>query len=194
MSDTPILRGTNCTLPFHISIDASDSSLGVVLGQKGQQHYVIYFIDKKHTPAELNQTDTKKEFLAVIYAINKFCHYITGYEVFVHTDHLVIQYLMNKPITNARITIWILLLKEFNVIVIDQLGKENQVADFISRLNTEGENVPIFDEFPYENLFTISTHTPWFVDITNYLATGKLPQYLSSKEKQRTIRLSSTYS
>ena len=50
--DTPILRGPNWTLPFHISTYASDSALGVVLGQKeGQQHYAIYFISKNLTPA-----------------------------------------------------------------------------------------------------------------------------------------------
>ena len=100
---------------------------------------------------------------------------------------------MNKPITKGRITRWLLLPQEFNVIVIDRPGKENQVADFLSHLNTEGENVLVFDEFPDEHLFAISTHTPWFIDIANYLATGKLPQHLSSKEKQRIIRLSSTY-
>ena len=42
LSDTPILRGPNWTLPFHMSTNASDSALGVVLGQKeGQQHYAI---------------------------------------------------------------------------------------------------------------------------------------------------------
>ena len=34
----------------------------------------------------------------------------------------------------------------------------------------------------------------WFADISNYLAIGELPQHLSSKEKQRIIQLSSTYS
>ena len=55
LSDTPILSGPNWTLPFHISTDASDLVLRVVLGQKeGQQHYVIYFISKNLTPTELN--------------------------------------------------------------------------------------------------------------------------------------------
>lgn len=61
-------------------------------------------------------------------------------------------------------------------------------------MNIEGENVPVFDEFPYEHLFSLATHTPWFVDIANYLAIGELPQHLSSKEEQRIIRLSATYS
>ena len=91
LSETPILRGPNWTLPVHISTDASDLALGVVLGQKEEQlHYVIYFISKNLTPVELNYTVTEKEFLAVIFAINKFRHYITDYAVFVHTDHLSI--------------------------------------------------------------------------------------------------------
>jgi hypothetical protein len=72
------------------------------LGQE-EDHlpYAIYFISKDMSPAELNYTVTEKEFLAVIYAINKFRHYITGYSTFVHTDHSAIKYLMNKPITNV---------------------------------------------------------------------------------------------
>lgn len=126
LSETPILRGPNWTLPFHISTDASNTTLGVVLGQKKEQlHHAIYFISKNLTPVELNYTVTEKEFLAVIFAINKFCHYITGYEVFFHTNHSAIRYLMNKPITNSRVTRWLLLLQEFNITIIDRPGKEN---------------------------------------------------------------------
>jgi len=105
LSTAPILRGPDWTLPFHISSDASDTTIGAVLGQE-EDHlpYAIYFINKNMSPAELNYTVTEKEFLAVIYAINKFRHYITGYSTFVHTDHSAIKYLMNKPITNARVT------------------------------------------------------------------------------------------
>ena len=49
-------------------------------------------------------TVTEKEFLAIFYSINKFRHYITGYPTFVDIDHSGIKYLMNKPITNARVT------------------------------------------------------------------------------------------
>ena len=75
------------------------------------------------TPAKLNYTVTENEFLAVVYSINKFRHYITGYEVFVHTDHSAIRFIMNKPITNGRVTLWLLLLQQFNITVIDLLEK-----------------------------------------------------------------------
>ena len=34
LSTTPILRGPNWALPFHISSDASDTTIGAVLGQQ----------------------------------------------------------------------------------------------------------------------------------------------------------------
>ena len=71
--------------------------------------------------------------LAVVHALNKFRHYITSYEVFIHTDHSSIRYVMNKPITNVRITRWFLLMHEFKIISLDIPARENQVADFLSR-------------------------------------------------------------
>jgi hypothetical protein len=107
----PVLRGANRSLPFHISIDAYDTVIGGVLGKKeDHQSYVIYFVSNNLFLGELKYTVTEKEFLAVVHAINKFFHYIKGYEVFVHTNHSTIRFLMNKPITNGRVTRWLLLL------------------------------------------------------------------------------------
>jgi hypothetical protein len=111
LSTVVILRGPDWTLPIHTSSNALDTTIGVVLGQE-ENHlpYAIYFISKNMTPAELNYTVTENEFLEVIYAINKFRHYIIGYSTLVHIDHSAIKYLMNKPIINARVTRWLLLL------------------------------------------------------------------------------------
>jgi len=127
-----VLRGPNWSLPFCISSDASDTAIGATLGQEeDKQSYAIYFISKNLSPTELNYTVTEKEFLAVIFSINKFKHYITGYGVFVHTDHYAKRYLMNKPLTSGRVTRWLLLLHEFNITIVDRLGKSNVVADYL---------------------------------------------------------------
>ena len=61
ISTTPVLRGTNQKIPFHISTDASDISIGVVLGQEeDKKPYAIYFIRNNITTTELNYTVTKK--------------------------------------------------------------------------------------------------------------------------------------
>ena len=98
-------------LYFHISSYASDLAIGVALGQEeNKKSYAIFYISKNLSFAKLNYTVTEKEFLAVIFAINNFRHYITGYEVFVHTDYSMIKYFMKKPLTSGRVTRWLLLL------------------------------------------------------------------------------------
>lgn len=146
------------------------------------------------SPTKLNYTVTKKEFLAIIFSINKFRHYITGYEFFVHIDHSAIRYMMNKPLTIGRVTRPLLLLQEFNITIFDRPGKQNVVADYLSRLNNPGEAIPIDHDFPNEHILAMSTKSPWFANIANYLVTRKLPPHLSAHEKPNMIHKISTYS
>ena len=45
----------NWELPFHISSDALDTSIGIVIGQEeDRKPYAIYYISKNLTLAELN--------------------------------------------------------------------------------------------------------------------------------------------
>jgi hypothetical protein len=101
---------------------------------------------------------------------------------------------MNKPITNGRVTRGLLLLKEFNIIVLDRPGKDNLVVDFLSCIKHEGDDIVVDDSFPYEHIFSLSLNTPWFEDMENYLATRKLPAHLSPHEKHRIIMQSDNYS
>eukprot|EP00253_Pinus_taeda_P035741 PITA_35741 len=194
ISEAPILRGPNWKLPFHISTDALDTALGAMLGQKDLVPYAIYYTSKKLTPTKLKYTVTEKEFLAVVHAINKFKYYITCYETCIYTGHSAIRYLMNKPVMNGRVTRWILFLQEFNITVLDRPRKQNTVADFLSRIQNVKEDSPIEDKFPDEYLFAVTTKTPWFSDMANYLVTGKLPPHLFPSERRKIIQESSRYS
>ena len=101
---------------------------------------------------------------------------------------------MNKPITNGRVTQWLLLLQYFNIIVIDRPGRENLVEYFLSHIQHDDGAKPIDDTFPDEHIFVVSVQTPWFADIANYIATRKLPNHLSPHKKRRVIVQSSNYS
>ncbi|MCY6525000.1 hypothetical protein, partial [Actinobacillus pleuropneumoniae] len=101
---------------------------------------------------------------------------------------------MNKPITNGRVTRWILLLQEFNITVLDRPRKQNTVADFLSRIQNIKEDSLVEDKFPDEYLFAVTTQTPWFVDISNYLVTRKFPSHLFPREKRNIIQESARYS
>ena len=111
LTTTPILRGPKWALPFHIHIDASHKAIGAALGQEEEKFpYSIYFISKNLSKVELNYIVTEKELPIVVHSLNKFRHYITGYQTFVYTGHAVIKYLMNKSDVNAIIIRWLLLL------------------------------------------------------------------------------------
>lgn len=109
---------------------------------------------------ELNYIVTEKEMLAVIYALNKFKHYITGCLIFVCTNHTTIRYLMNKPSITGRLAHWLLLMQEFDITVVDKPGKSNVVADYLSRLQLQDDPATIHDAFADEHLFLIKAHTP----------------------------------
>jgi len=142
----------------------------------------------------MNYNVTEKEFLAVVHSLNKFRHDITGYQTFVHTDHAAIRYLMNKHDVNARIVRWLLLLQQFDLTIVDKPGKENVVANFLSRLYLPtGEEGTVDDQMPNKHLFSISVLSPWFVDIANYLVSTQFLPHLSSREKRKIVRKSAPF-
>ena len=106
-----------------------------MLGQQEEKEpYAIYYISKNLTGPELNYTITEKELLVVVHAINKFRHYITWYQVYVHTNHDAIKDLMNKTNASGIIIRWLLLLQQLDITIMDKPGRHNVVAYFPSRL------------------------------------------------------------
>ena len=94
---------------------------------------------------------------------------------------------MNKPVTNARVTRWLLLLQEFDITIIDKPGKESVVTDFLSRFTNSDDNLHVEDSFPDEHLFAVSSHSPCYADVANYLVVRKLPAHMSKTEKRKII-------
>ena len=176
LTTSPILQVPDWSVPFEIMCDASDYAVGAVLGQKKEKvPYVIYYASKTLNEAQRNYTTTEKELLAVVFALEKFRSYILGSPIIVYTDHSALKHLLSKKETKPRLIRWILLLQEFDIQIKDKIGVENLVADHLSRIVVEQEEVtPLKDTFPDEHLFSVST-LPWYADIVNYLATGKLP-------------------
>jgi len=96
---------------------------------------------------------------------------------------------MRKLYVNARIIRWLLLLQQIDLTIIDKAGKENVVADFLSRVNFPvAKEGMVDDQMPDEHLFAISVLSPWFVDIANYLVSTQFPPHLSSKGKRKIVR------
>lgn len=76
---------------------------------------------------------------------------------------------MNKPTISRRLARGLLLIKEFDIKVVDKLGKENVVTNFMSCLQVSYDCATIDDSFLDEHLFSIITHNPWYVNIASTL-------------------------
>lgn len=72
-----------------------------------------------------------------MYAFDKFRSYLVDTKVIVFTDHATIRYLFNKKDVKPRLIRWILLLQEFEIEIRDRKGCENQITDYLSRLESD---------------------------------------------------------
>ena len=137
---------------------------------------MVYYASKTLNEAHRNYTTTKKELVAVVYALDKFRGYLVGSDMIIFTDHSILKYLLTKQNAKARLIRWVLLLQEFNLQIKDKKRMENFVEDHLSQLTVahNTHNPPINDEFLEESLL-LTEKAPWYAHIANFLATGELP-------------------
>ena len=171
--------------------DASDYVVGAVLGQRVDKKLnVIHYASKTLDNAQRNYATTKKEFLVVVFARDKFRSYIVDSKVTVHTDHAAIKYLMEKKDAKPRLIRWVLLLQEFDLHITDRKGAENPVADNLSRLeNVLDDPLPIDDSFPDEQLAAINVahSTSWYAHYANFIVAKYLPPSFTYQQKKKIL-------
>ena len=99
-----IQQSLNWDLPFEIMCDASDCAVGAVLGQRlDKKLTAICYASKTLIEAQINYTTTEKEFLAVVYALEKFRPYILGSKIITYTYHAALKYLLSKKEAKPRL-------------------------------------------------------------------------------------------
>ncbi|KAK4411844.1 Retrovirus-related Pol polyprotein from transposon.6 [Sesamum angolense] len=114
LTSAPVIRSPDWNLSFEIICDASNHAIGAVLGQRiGKEPHVIYYASRMLDNTQSNYTTTEKELLAVVFALEKFRHYLLGTKVVVFSDHAALKYLLSKKEAKPRLIRWILLLQEF---------------------------------------------------------------------------------
>nr|GFA18411.1 reverse transcriptase domain-containing protein [Tanacetum cinerariifolium] len=78
--------------PFELRCDASDYTVGAVLGQRIEKHFrPIHYDSKTMNQAKANYTTTEKEMLAVVYAFEKFRSYLIMNKSIVYTNHSALK-------------------------------------------------------------------------------------------------------
>ncbi|GJT72517.1 reverse transcriptase domain-containing protein [Tanacetum coccineum] len=185
----PMIVSPNWNLPFELMYDASDFTVGAILGQKdGRNFHPIYFASKTLNAARQNYTIAEKELMAVVFAFDKFRSYLVLSKTIVHTDHSALRHLFNKQDAKPHLIRWILLLQEFDIEIKDRKGTENVAADHLSRIENEetSDDSEVDDDFLKETLMEMNIEDePWFAYFANYFASNILPKGMTYQQKNK---------
>ena len=124
----------NLQKPFVVGVDASKDGIGFYLGQieNGNMQY-ISFGGRTLSETERRYPVLDKELLAILNAVKSCYVYLCRHDYIVYSDH--------KPLTEnfylrdiyGRRFRWLSYLQETNARVVYVKGKENILADFLSR-------------------------------------------------------------
>ncbi|KAF1334476.1 Pol protein, partial [Globisporangium splendens] len=132
----PVLALPDHTKAFSVVCDASDFAIGCALMQTDDDGHerVVSYQSRLLKAAEKNYPVHDKELLAIKYALLKFRVHLLGATPFVvYTDHASLRTAINSPHLSQRMARWLAFFSEFNFRVEYKPGKENVLADALSR-------------------------------------------------------------
>ena len=110
--------------------DASGIGIGAVLMQEGKP---IAYFSEKLSGAALNYSTYDKEMYALVRALETWQHYLLPKEFVIHTDHESLKHLKWQNKLNKRHARRSEFLESFPYVIKYKQGKENIVADALSR-------------------------------------------------------------
>lgn len=134
LTNHPVLRNPDFSRRFVLQTDASERGVGAVLQQAFEDGiHPILFLSRKLVPREQNFSTVEKECLAIVWAVQKLREYLLGVEFVIETDHSPLQWLESMKSSNQRLMRWSLALQEYHFTIRHIPGKDNTVADMLSR-------------------------------------------------------------
>lgn len=147
----PILQYPDYKKPFNLTTDASQYAIGAILSQGPiGSDLPIAYASRTLNSSEINYSTIEKELLAVVWATQKFRHYLYGRKFKIITDHKPLIYLHSLKQPHSKLMRWRLKLEEYDYEVIHKKGSLNKNADALSRIelniNTlDPESQSLFD-------------------------------------------------
>nr|GFB70178.1 putative reverse transcriptase domain-containing protein [Tanacetum cinerariifolium] len=130
LCSAPILALPKGSEKFIVYCDALHKGLGAVLMQNKK---VIAYASRQLKIYEKNYTTHDLELGAVVFALKMWRHYLYGTRCTVFTDHKSLQHILDQKELNIRQRCWLELLSDYDCDIRYHPGKENVVADALSR-------------------------------------------------------------
>ena len=149
LTTAPLLRLPDFTKLFDVATDASGIGICAVLSQEA--HPVSYFSERL-SDAKARYSNYDRELYAVVQALKFWRHYLLHQEFTLFSDHDALQYLHSQKKLSACHGRWVEVLQEFLFTLRHRPGRENKVADALSRrqhsLHISQAAITGFDSLP----------------------------------------------
>nr|GEW20463.1 putative reverse transcriptase domain-containing protein [Tanacetum cinerariifolium] len=134
LCSAPILSLPEGTDDFVLYCDASLKGFGAILMQREK---VIAYASRQLRKNKENYTSHDLELGAVVFALRLWRHYLYNTKCMVYTDHKSLKYILDQKELNIRQRRWSELLSDYDCVIRYHPGKENAVADALSRKDKE---------------------------------------------------------
>ena len=219
-----IVFGGDETMQYHLMTDASIHAIGGVLFQlpntpagtslttkTRKEMKIIMFLSKRLIAAETRYSTTEREALAILRCLEEVRWLVLGspYPTKVYTDHKALLGLLRKDDAHGRIVRWQIRLAEYDVEYIHIAGKENALADGMSRMR-QSESTLTGAEHSFGGKLEVNATEAertsewrdwladeWYGEIIHYKLFGELDSYTDQNgepftaRKRRLVRLQS---
>ncbi len=137
LMSAPTLRYFQYDRETRLETDCSDLAAAGMLSQKcpsDKQWHPVAFYSKALQGAETHYEIHDKELLAVILGLKEWRTELISLPSFlIITDHKALEYFGTKKLLNERQIRWIDVLSQFHYQITYRPGKENAIADILSR-------------------------------------------------------------
>lgn len=120
------------TNEFILQTDASDMAVGAVLCNRNMKP--VAYASRPLNKAEKNYPVIQKELTAIVWAVKYFRPYLFGRTFTIMTDHKPLVYLFGIKDPSSRLIKYRLILEEYDFKIVYVRGKENVIADALSRI------------------------------------------------------------
>lgn len=144
LAQATLLAHPEVNAPLAITCDASDFTVGAVLQQRINNNWQpLAFFSKKLGSAERKYSAYDRELLSIYLAVKHFKHMIEGRHFTIFTDHKPITYAFRQKSDKCspRQFRYLDLISQFSTDIQHISGKDNVVADALSRVETVDNSI-----------------------------------------------------
>ena len=131
-----ILHYPDYSKPFLLYTDSSGIATGGCLMQSSDQNILrpILYFSKKLTPTQQNWTVSEQELLAILQGLRASRNIVLGFQTIILSDHKPLTWLFGLKSQSGKLARIAIELASYNIVVKHVKGKDNIVADFLSRI------------------------------------------------------------